>query len=439
MTQKNLKTYVLKLFKVTFFIPFLIYFNYKEIMKTIWIINEYAGSPYHGMEYRHYYLSKELIKRGYNVYIISASYSHLYVKLPDVKKTFEVENIDGITYIWVKVPKYKNSWDKKRVIKWLVFTFKTYFFLPVRNLSKPDYIIISSPSLFPIISGYKWARRFKARLIFEVKDIWPLSLIETGGYSKYHPFILIMGLFEKFAYCKSDKVISVLPLAFKHIENLGLNSSKFIYIPNGIAIDELEHIDPLSNEIKRLIPENKFNIIYAGTFGKNDPLEYLLQGALLLKDHKDIHFILVGKGMEENNLKELAKNLELSNISFIPPVSKSQVQEILKLCKVCYIGWKNEKLYKYGISANKIFDYMYSGKPILHSYSGKADIVKKANCGITVEAENSVAIAEAILKLYNMKEEQRNILGKNGKEYVLKHHTYEKITDKFEEIFKGNL
>jgi glycosyltransferase involved in cell wall biosynthesis len=138
--------------------------------------------------------------------------------------------------------------------------------------------------------------------------------------------------------------------------------------------------------------------------------------------------------MEENNLKELAKNLELSNISFIPPVPKNQVQEILKLCKVCYISSKKEKIYKYGISPNKIFDYMYSEKPILLSYSGEADLIKQANCGITVEAENPESIANAILKLYNMPEEQRNALGKNGKEYVLKYHTFEKITDKFEEI-----
>ncbi len=404
-------------------------------MKTIWIINEYAGSPYHGMEYRHYYLAKEFLKMGFSVYIITASYSHLFTNLPDVKKSFNIEKIDGINYVWVKVPKYKNSWDKKRVIKWVVFTFKTLFKLPVKNMTTPDIIILSPMAPFPIVSAYRWSRRFKAKLIFEVKDIWPLSLIEIGGYSKYHPFILVMGLFEKFAYKKSDKIISVLPLAYKHIKNMGLNNDKFTYIPNGISLDELEQKKPLSDEIKSFIPENKFIIVYAGTFGIANALEYLLKAASLLKDYNDIHFILVGKGMEENNLKELAKNLELSNISFIPPVSKNQIQGILKLCNACYIGWKKEKIYKYGISANKIFDYMYSARPVLHSYSGEADLIKQANCGITVEAENPEAIADAILKLYNMPEEQRNALGKNGKEYVLKYHTYEKITDKFEEIF----
>ena len=404
-------------------------------MKTIWIINEYAGSPYHGMEYRHYYLAKELVKRGYNLYVITASYSHLFANLPDVKKSFKIEKIDGIDYVWVKVPKYKNSWDKKRVIKWVVFTFKTLFKLPVKDMATPDIIILSPMAPFPIVSAYRWSRRFKAKLIFEVKDIWPLSLIEIGGYSRCHPFILVMGLFEKFAYKKSDKIISVLPLAYKHIENMRLNNDKFTYIPNGISLDELEQKKPLSDEIKSFIPENKFIIVYAGTFGIANALEYLLKAASLLKDCKDIHFILVGKGMEENNLKELTKNLELSNISYIPPVPKNQVQEILKLCKVCYIGLKDNKLFKYGVSPNKLFDYMFSSKPIIYSINSGNKPVDDANCGITVEAENPEAIADAILKLYNMTEEQRNTLGKNGKEYVLKYHTYEKITDKFEEIF----
>ena len=101
-------------------------------MKTIWIINEYAGSPYHGMEYRHYYLAKEFLKMGFSVYIITASYSHLFTNLPDVKKSFNIEKIDGINYVWVKVPKYKNSWDKKRVIKWLFLLFKHTFFYQLK-------------------------------------------------------------------------------------------------------------------------------------------------------------------------------------------------------------------------------------------------------------------------------------------------------------------
>jgi glycosyltransferase involved in cell wall biosynthesis len=112
------------------------------------------------------------------------------------------------------------------------------------------------------------------------------------------------------------------------------------------------------------------------------------------------------------------------------------VQSVLKLIDVCYIGWERKNIYNYGISANKIFDYMYSAKPILHSYSGEGDLIKEANCGISVDAENPDAIAEGILKLYNLSQEERNKLGKNGKNYLLKNHTYKHIANRFEELLK---
>ena len=105
---------------------------------------------------------------------------------------------------------------------------------------------------------------------------------------------------------------------------------------------------------------------------------------------------------------------------------------MLKLFDACYIGLKKENLFKYGVSPNKLFDYMYRAKPIVYAIdSGKNDIVKLAKCGISVEAQNSEAIANAIKKLYEMQKEQREELGKRGKEYVIEHFTYEKLADKF--------
>jgi glycosyltransferase involved in cell wall biosynthesis len=405
--------------------------------KTLWIINEYAGSPYHGMEFRHYYLGKELVKRGYNVYIITASYSHLFYNKPKIKDDFTIENIDGINYIWVKVPEYKNSHDKKRVLKWFIFTFKTYFKLPIDKLSKPDDVILVSPMApFPIISGYKWAKKYKAKLLYEVKDMWPLTLIEIGGYSQNHPFIKLMEWFEKFAYKKADKVISVLPLAWKHMEQQGMDRKKFVYIPNGIDPEDYNINEPLPKEIEEKIPKDKFIVAYTGTIGKANALEFLIDAAYKLKYYKDIVFLIIGKGMEENNLKNKVKDLRLDNVIFLPPVKKTQVQSVLKLIDVCYIGLRNEKIFEFGVSPNKLFDYMYAGKPILYAINSGNKPVEEANCGISVDAENPDAIANGILKLYNLSQEERSKLGKNGKNYVLKNHTYKHIANRFEELLK---
>jgi len=402
--------------------------------KTIWIINEYAGSPYHGMVYRHYYIGRELVKKGYKVYIIAASFSHLFFNQPKIRKKFDFEVIDGINYIWTKVPKYKHSRDKVRAFKWLTFTFRTYFQLPTDSIEKPDVILVSSPAPFPIISGYKWAKRYNAKFLCEIRDIWPLTLIELGNYSPNHPFIKLMEIFERFAYEKADKIISVLPLFDKYLKEKGFNPDKFVYIPNGICIDEVNKSEPLSKEIKRRIPADKFIVIYTGAFGKPNALEYLIKAARLLKSNPDIRFILLGKGGEEQKLKELARNLKLNNVIFIPPIPKKQIQGILKLADSCYIGLKNKRIFRYGVSPNKLFDYMLSEKPIIYAVNSGNNPVKEFQCGVTVEAENPKAIAEGILKLYKMTEKERREMGKRGRNYVLKYHIYKKLADRFEEI-----
>ncbi len=151
--------------------------------KTIWIINQYAGSAFHGMEGRHYYLAKEFINAGYEVLIISGSYSHLYKNLPTVKEAFTKEIIDGISYCWISIPPYEKSVSIGRFKNMMAFAWNLRKF-PCTDYPKPDAIIVSSPSLFPIVTARKWATRFQVKLLFEIRDIWPLSLQELSGLKK---------------------------------------------------------------------------------------------------------------------------------------------------------------------------------------------------------------------------------------------------------------
>ncbi|NMB92374.1 MAG: glycosyltransferase family 4 protein [Parcubacteria group bacterium] len=394
------------------------------INKTIWIINEYAGSPYHGMEFRHYYLGKEFIKLGYNVTIISSRYSHLFKNLPLKGK----EIIDGIKYIWLKTINYGNAHNKKRVLKWFIFMFKC-FFLPFK-LKKPDIIIVSPIAPFPILPACVLSKFYKAKLIFEVKDIWPLTLIEIGGYSKNQPFIKLMSWFEKFALKKSDIIVSNLPNYGEYLKDIKINRD-FFWISNGVDLDEINQIEPLSENILNKIPKNKFIVGYIGTIGVANALDSFLKSMEYISN-KNIVFVLIGDGQEK---KKLSKIFIHPNIIFIESILKKQVQSALSFFDVCFIGWKKKDLYKYGTSANKIFDYMYSVKPILHSINTKDDLIVKAKCGISVEAENPKAIAEGILNFYNMSKEEREKMGQNGKRYLLAHFTYEKLAKKYIELF----
>lgn len=396
--------------------------------KNILIINEYAGSPSYGMTFRHYYLAKEFIKKGYNTTIVSASFSHFLKKYPQMEgKIFQSQKVDGVDFIWIKVMEYKKSFDKKRAFKWIEFTAKL-FFLGKKLDYKPDVIICSTTELFAILPAYYLSKKYGAKLVFEVRDIWPLTLIKIGNFSEKNIFIRIMFWLEKFSLKNSDILVSNLSNYTRHIKSLGIDREAF-WVSNGIDLDEMKSIEKLSGEVYNKIPKNKFIVGYTGKLGVSNAIIYLLEAAKILKDNTDIVFVIVGDGQEKENLKKFA--YELKNVIFIEPIKKTQVQCMLELFDVCYIGLQKEELFKFGISPNKLYDYMYSKKPILQSIDIENDIVEKSNCGICVEAQNSDAIARGIIQLYGMSDEERSAMGSNGKNYVLENFTYDKLAEKF--------
>lgn len=396
--------------------------------KHIWIINEYAGSPEYGMTFRHYYLAKEFVAQGMPTTIISASYSHFLKKYPNMNHlNYQKENIDGIDYLWLKVLKYSKSFDKRRVLKWFQFCYRLPY-IPKYIDQKPDVIICSPSAPFAILPSYFLAKRFKAKLIFEVRDIWPLTLVEIGHFSKMHPFIRFMGWFERFALNKSDVLVSNLQNYSNHIQDIGINRTAH-WVSNGIDLDSMKINTPVDVSVAKQIPKNKFIVGYTGKLGVSNAVIHLIDAAQILKDHDDIIFVIVGDGQEKEFLQDYAK--ESKNIIFIDSIDKAQIQSMLSFFDVCFLGLEKENIFKYGTSPNKLFDYMYSGKPVLHSIETPKDIVSLCNCGVTVEPEDPQAIVNGIFELFRLSQSDRMQLGQNGKKYVLEEFTYKHLANKY--------
>lgn len=376
------------------------------------------------MTFRSYFLAKEFIKR-HRVTIFSASFSHVMSNPPSVSKTYTEENINGVEYLWLKVPVYKQSKSLSRLISMFIFLYRL-FFLNVKKRDTPDVIIVSSTSPLPIWKAYFWAKRFNAKLIFEVRDIWPLSIMELGGFKKTNPFVVLLQITENFAYKVSDYVVSVLPKAFEHMKHHGLDLPRFKYIPNGIEIKTMIKTDEVNKDV--------FKIGYAGTLGIANALKYLIHAAHLIKE-SNIEIHLLGNGPEKETLMEMVKDKNISNVYFHDAVPKNKVGIFLSKMDALFIGWHFSKIYRFGISANKLFDYLASAKPIIHSVDAGNDPVLEAKAGISVKPENPKEIADAILKLYKMPESKRNELGQNGRVYVEKYHSYEQLAKQYEYLF----
>jgi glycosyltransferase involved in cell wall biosynthesis len=400
---------------------------------NILIINEYAGSLQHGMTLRHYYLAREFKKLNIKTTIVTASYSHFLKSYPKMKnKMFKQEKVDGIDYLWIKVIKYARSFDKKRVIKWFEFMVKL-FFIGKCLKNKPAILICSPTAPFCILPAYFLAKKYRAKLVFEVRDIWPLTLVELGGFSQHNLFIKLMGWFERFALKKADIVVSNLADYKEHIKNITIDK-KTHWISNGINLDEIKNIEDISENIRKRIPKDRFIVGYTGKLGVSNAIDYLIDVAKLLAKNKNIFFVVVGDGQEKDKLINKAK--KLTNIIFIETIKKTQVQTMLSLFDVCFIGLHKENLFKYGVSPNKLFDYMLSAKPIIFSIDTNNDIVSFYNCGLSVEAENVAQIKKAIEKLYHMSEGERKRLGENGKRAVLENFTYQKLAKKYISILE---
>lgn len=399
---------------------------------NIILLNHYAGSPKMGMEFRPYYLAQEWIKKGHNVTIVGGSQSHIRKINLDFSEKYKEENIDGINYIWVKTRKYSGN-GIGRIFNMFDYIKGVYGLFKKLKELKPDAVIASSTYPLDNYPAYKLAKKTGAKYFYEVHDLWPLSPQLLGGYSKYHPFIVVMQMAENFAYKHVDKVISILPCAEEHMKEHGLADGKFVHVPNGIYLPEVQNPELLSEELLNEIPKDKKIIGYCGTLGRANALHNLVEVAKLVKDsNPELFFAIVGKGPEKQNLLDLIQKYNLTNIKIYDPIPKPQVQSFLKLSSIIIIIiiWNDSGIYKYGISPNKIFDYMYSGKPVIQAVKAGNDIPKDSGCGITCDTSPE-DIKATLLKMLDMSEEDRHKMGQNGYDYVMKNHTYEVLAERF--------
>ncbi len=401
------------------------------MQKTVWIINQYATTPETGLRGRHYIFAKELAKKGYKVYLIAGGYSHLMRTPPKLVDDITIEDYEGFHFVWNKLPVYAQAHNKQRVLNWFLFWRKLRQ-LPKHISDAPDVIYYSSLSLIGYLGAEYLAKHFKVRLVFEVRDIWPLTLTEIQKVSTKHPFVVFLQWIENRAYKKADAVISNLRNAVEHMVKHGLDKKKFTWIPNGVSLDDMPDAESdLPLALKEQLPQDKFVIGYTGTIGLANALDQLMGAAKNLRDNSRIHFLFVGNGPDKERLKNFVCEYQLSNITFIDAVPKAQVQVILKnYVDVCFIGWHDEPLYRFGIGANKLAEYLYSGKPVLHAYSGACDPVLEAQAGISVPAGDIDSLTKSILKFESMTDADLDLFGERGKRYAQEFLDYQRLTDK---------
>lgn len=381
-----------------------------------------------GMEFRPYYLAREWVNAGHDVTIVSGTFSHVRQNNPSIKG---VEMIDGIRYHWLKLPSYQGN-GARRVAN--IVAYSSAIWLKANHLAaryEPELVISSSTHPLDYYGAHRVAKRTGAIHVHEVHDLWPLTLYEIGGMSRQHPWIRLLQVAEDAAYTNSDFVVSMLPDTMAYMANHGLDESRFVYIPNGVVREDWADPEPLAPEIIEIMEAVRHRarmiVGYAGGFNPANELESLLDAAAAAPN--GIEIVLAGSGPARASLE---KSFDRGgNVTFLPAIPKRQIPSLLALFDVCFVGHKRSPLYRFGVSPNKVFDYMMASKPIIYSVEASNDPVSDANCGISIRSEDVGEITRAIREFDELGAARRLELGQNGRNYVLSHHTFEELAPRF--------
>jgi len=397
--------------------------------QNIWFINHHALTPDMSGGTRHYDFAKEFVKRGHKVTIIAASFH--YAKFEEMKvyeenQNYLLENIDGIDFIWFKTPAYVGN-GVARVKNMLSFMYQLINTIPKLNLDKPDVILGSSVHLFAVYGAYRLSKVYNTKFIMEVRDLWPQTLIDMG-ISKWHPFIVLLGFLEKYLYKKADIIVTNLPEAHRYIVGLGIDKKNIEWISNGVDLNNVQY--------KEYLPSKTLTIIYTGAIGIANNLGLLVDVAKKLEARKEIEFQIVGNGPQKMELIKKAKTMHLSNIEFIDAVPKNEISSLLAKADILYFNLKDSPVFKYGISSNKLFDYMAAGRVVIFSASSPNNPIKEAKGGFSIPPESLVDLEKAIEDIYKLSIGERKIMGENNRRYVEKNYSINVLVDKFEQIIK---
>jgi hypothetical protein len=414
-------------------------------MENILIINQYSSTPKTGYAGRSFYLASELAKK-HECALISSNYNHL-LKNSFKQETKTEENL-GFPFkiIALKVLKITNSRSIKRILNWILFSIKLVFLSKKSIGFIPTKIIYSSPSLISYLGAYFLARKFKCKLYFEVRDIWPLTIKSFN--SKYEKSFLIkpMEIVEKFAYETCNGLISNLSSLPDYVEKITNKKPPFLFLPNGISkSEEMNSISDSyqSNEARDVLSKinilknsGKIVVCYCGGLSQANAMELFVNSAFSTKDDLSIFWLIIGDGPEKEKLKDLSRSFNLKNLDFYPSVRKKEVLNIYKSVDILFLANNFLDLYKYGISPMKLPEYLISGTPIIHVTNSKS-LLDELKCWSVVSIFDKNAVSNEVYKISNMDKAELKRNSEIAIRSARKFLSYENLANELDEFLSS--
>jgi glycosyltransferase involved in cell wall biosynthesis len=407
-------------------------------LKQVWILNHYAQEPGGAGGTRHFHLAQYLEAHGWQATVIAASveFNSGRQRLAP-HEAFRYERIAGVPFLWVRTPEYTGN-GGGRMLNMLAYTWQSLLKRTTRELPRPDAVIGSSVHPFAAVAGVLLARRFKVPFVFEVRDLWPQTLVDMGRLREGAFLTWTLRKLEAWLYRRAARIVVLLPRAWEYITPLGIPRDRIVWIPNGVDLSLFPRTEPPVRG-----PSEPFTLMYFGAHGQANGLDNVLQAMKLVQDrqgNQPVHLRMIGDGLLKPALMAQARKLGLANVSYEPPVPKSQIPALASQADAFVIPVPDlPKLYRYGISPNKLFDYLAAARPIIIASNAANNPVADAKAGLTVGAGKTEELATAILQIAATPIEERQRMGRAGREYVEQNHSFKQLAERFAAVLDDSV
>lgn len=403
------------------------------------ILNQYAlprGAP--GIT-RHGDLGAALAASGHDITIVASRFNYLTRRADgparDSSGPSRTEVHSGVTFKWLNTGSYRRN-DRSRIRSMLAYTAQAVI-VGITQRERPDIVLASSPHLLTGVAGSVIAWRYRVPLVFEVRDLWPSILVDLGAISRGGIVHRALERLERWLYRRARLVIFVPPDGSRRLSDLGLARDKAVHVPNGTEVTP--HVDlpvPASlHEILRAVA-GRFVLMYAGAHGVANDLGTVVRALDDLRRtsnslYERVAVVLIGDGSEKVLLERQIEEAGHRSIYLHPPIAKGLVSTALRHADALLVSVAPGIAHSYGLSPNKLFDYMAAGRPVLTS-SHVPTIADQSGAGLRYEPGDPRDLARSIAVLVELSAAERAAMGARGRRTVERDYSVRAVAAKLE-------
>lgn len=385
-------------------------------LNRVWFVSHYSMPPQYEMRIKTQMYAHYLMEKGIDCTIFSASTIHnTEIDLIEDDSKFIERQYGDLKFVHIKCSKYTGN-GVKRVRNMMQFAIR--FKKIAANYPLPD-VIVADANCVNYGPIYEFCKARGIPILIDMRDLWPMSIVEYYKFSNNNPIIQYLYFREKKMYKYVDGVIFSMEGGKNYISDKGwteLGLDKFYYINNGVKLDEF--YQEMSHNVfpdSDLDDESIFKVVYAGSIRTANNLSSIVHAAEMLLDYKNIKILIYGDGDDRISLQNYCSEHNLDNIVFKGQVEKKYIPYILSRCNLSILNYKKAKTLKYGGSQNKLFEYLAAGCPVLLTVDMNYNVVTQNACGVTLDEPSPNKITNAILMFESMSAEDLEEMGKRAK------------------------